>query len=154
MAATAPVAWSMTIEIRPFASEPRLDEKAAAFGRFEDGAARPYAAGVGRAATQAPPSDDQAVLVKKETPGGKTGSRPRPTYPGRKTLERAETPSPRSASATGKPCWPTARSSPPARYIAAIDVVSCADQEQAIQLAAAHPAARYHPIEVRPFENE
>ena len=39
-------------------------------------------------------------------------------------------------------------------YIAAIDVVSCADQEQAIQLAATHPAARSHPIEVRPFENQ
>jgi hypothetical protein len=39
-------------------------------------------------------------------------------------------------------------------YIAAIDVVSCAGQEQAIQLAATHPAARSHPIEVRPFENE
>src|ERR1700722_10346023 len=39
VAATAPVAWFMTIEIRPFTSEPRLDEKAAAFGRFQDGAA-------------------------------------------------------------------------------------------------------------------
>jgi hypothetical protein len=33
-------------------------------------------------------------------------------------------------------------------------VVRCADREQAIQLAATHPAARSHPIEVRPFENE
>src|ERR1700722_14828365 len=39
VAATAPVGPFMTIGIRPFASEPRLDEKAAAFGRFEDGAA-------------------------------------------------------------------------------------------------------------------
>jgi hypothetical protein len=35
-----------------------------------------------------------------------------------------------------------------------IDVVSCADQEQAVHLAATHPAALSHPIEVRPFENE
>src|SRR3984957_5715463 len=33
VAATAPVAPFMTIGIRPFTSEPRLDEKAAAFGR-------------------------------------------------------------------------------------------------------------------------
>jgi hypothetical protein len=39
VAATAPVARFIAIEIRPFASEPRLDEKAAAFGRFQDGAA-------------------------------------------------------------------------------------------------------------------
>jgi hypothetical protein len=40
------------------------------------------------------------------------------------------------------------------RYIAGIDVVSCADRKQAIQLAAAHPIARYHAIEVRPFYQE
>src|SRR6202041_2975380 len=37
VAATAPVARFMAIEIRPFAGEPRLDAKAAAFGRFQDG---------------------------------------------------------------------------------------------------------------------
>jgi hypothetical protein len=36
-------------------------------------------------------------------------------------------------------------------FIAGIDVVTCADRQQAIQLAAAHPIARYHAIEVRPF---
>jgi hypothetical protein len=39
-------------------------------------------------------------------------------------------------------------------FIAGIDVVSCADRRQAIQLAAAHPVARYHAIEVRPFYSE
>ncbi len=38
-------------------------------------------------------------------------------------------------------------------FITGIDVVSCADRQQAIELAAAHPAARYHAIEVRPFED-
>jgi hypothetical protein len=36
-------------------------------------------------------------------------------------------------------------------FIAGIDVVSCANRQQAIDLAAAHPIARYHAIEVRPF---
>ena len=35
--------------------------------------------------------------------------------------------------------------------IAGIDVVRCADRQQAIEFAAAHPIARYHAIEVRPF---
>ncbi len=39
-------------------------------------------------------------------------------------------------------------------FIAGIDVVSCADRQQAIQLAASHPIARYHAIEVRPFWSE
>jgi hypothetical protein len=39
-------------------------------------------------------------------------------------------------------------------YIVGVDVVSCADRQQAIQLAAAHPFARYHAIEVRPFYRE
>jgi hypothetical protein len=38
-------------------------------------------------------------------------------------------------------------------FITGIDVVSCADRQQAIQFAAAHPLARYHAIEVRPVEN-
>ena len=39
-------------------------------------------------------------------------------------------------------------------FIAGVDVVSCADRQQAIELAAAHPIARYHAIEVRPFYSE
>jgi hypothetical protein len=38
-------------------------------------------------------------------------------------------------------------------FIAGI-VVSCADRRQAIRLAAAHPIAQYHAIEVRPFYRE
>jgi hypothetical protein len=38
-------------------------------------------------------------------------------------------------------------------FITGIDVISCADRQQAIQLAAAHPAARSRAIEVRPFQN-
>jgi hypothetical protein len=33
-----------------------------------------------------------------------------------------------------------------------IDVVSCTDRDQAVQLAAEHPLAQQYPIEVRPFE--
>jgi hypothetical protein len=36
-------------------------------------------------------------------------------------------------------------------FIAGIDVISCVDRQEAIDLAAAHPIARYHAIEVRPF---
>ena len=39
-------------------------------------------------------------------------------------------------------------------FIAGIDVLSCADRRQAIQLVAAHPIARYQALEVRPFYKE
>src|SRR6202035_4307648 len=64
VAATAPVARFMAVEIRPFASEPRLDERAASCGLSEDGAARPYALAVWAVGTQAPPSLDQAVRAE------------------------------------------------------------------------------------------
>jgi hypothetical protein len=40
------------------------------------------------------------------------------------------------------------------QFAAGIDVVSCADRQQAIQLAATHPIARHHAIEVRPFHSQ
>jgi hypothetical protein len=39
-------------------------------------------------------------------------------------------------------------------FIAGLDVVRCTGRPQAIELAAAHPIARYHAIEVRPFYSE
>ena len=39
-------------------------------------------------------------------------------------------------------------------FIAGIDVIDCVDRAQAIERAAAHPLARYHMIEVRPFVSE
>ena len=36
-------------------------------------------------------------------------------------------------------------------FITDFEVVSCAGRPQAIELAATHPFARQHPIEVRPF---
>ena len=151
VAATAPVAWFMTIEIRPFAGEPRLDEKAAAFGRFEDGAARPYALAVWAGGTQAPPSAGQAALAEADAWRQDVAARGLHilggTLAGGDTVTTLRVRDGKTMLADG-PFFATGE------YIAVIDVVSCADQEQAIQLAATHPAARSHPIEVRPFENE
>jgi len=151
VAATAPVARFMAVEIRPFASEPRLDEKAASFGRFEDGAARPYALAVWAGGTQAPPSLDQAVLAEGDAWRQEAAARGLHILGG--TLEGAETVTTLRVRA-GKILLADGPFFPTGEYIAAIEVVSCADQEQAVQLATTHPAARSHPIEVRPFENE
>lgn len=39
-------------------------------------------------------------------------------------------------------------------FIGGIDVIDCASPEEAVELAARHPIARYHMIEVRPFASE
>ena len=151
LAATAPVARFMAVEIRPFASEPRLDEKAASFGRFEDGAARPYALAVWAGGTQAPPSLDRAVLAEGDAWRQEAAARGLHILGG--TLEGADTVTTLRVR-EGKILLADGPFFTTGEYIAAIDVVSCADQEQAVQLATTHPAARSHPIEVRPFENE
>lgn len=151
VAATAPVARFMAVEIRPFASEPRLDEKAASFGRFEDGAARPYALAVWAGGMQAPPSLDQAVLAEGDAWRQEAAARGLHILGG--TLEGADTVTTLRVR-EGKILLADGPFFTTGEYIAAIDVVSCTDQEQAVQLATTHPAARFHPIEVRPFENE
>src|SRR6202021_4067277 len=61
VAAKSPVSWFKTIEIRPFADGPWLSEQASAFGRWEDGDARPYLLAVWTSPTAAVPSGDRAV---------------------------------------------------------------------------------------------
>jgi hypothetical protein len=39
-------------------------------------------------------------------------------------------------------------------FIGGVDVIRCADRQQAVELAAAHPAAQRHAVEVRPFHPE
>ncbi|MDA8302201.1 MAG: YciI family protein [Actinomycetota bacterium] len=39
-------------------------------------------------------------------------------------------------------------------FVGGISVIYCDGREQAIEIAAAHPLARHHMIEVRPFASE
>ena len=39
-------------------------------------------------------------------------------------------------------------------FVAGINVLDCASREEAIELAAAHPIARFHMVEVRPFADD
>ena len=151
VAAKAPVSWFKTIEIRPFAGEPRLGEQAFAFGRGEDGDARAYLLIMWMGATPAAPLDDEAVTREGEAWRQDAAAR------GRHVLGSALQ-GPHTAMTVRVRDGGTLLSNEPCtgatEYIAGIEVVSCADRQQAIQLAAAHPFARYHAIEVRPFYRE
>jgi hypothetical protein len=148
VAAKSPVSWFQAIEVRPFADGLRLGEKASAFGRGEDGAASPYALIMWMGGTPAAPFNDQAVMDEGEAWRQDLEAR------GLQVLGNALE-GPDTARTVRVRGGETLLSDGPfietKEFIAGIDVVSCADRQQAIQLAAAHPIARYHAIEVRPF---
>jgi hypothetical protein len=150
VAAKSPVSWFKMIEIRTFADGPWLGEQASAFGRWEDGAASPYLLAVWTSGTPAAPSGDQAVTWEAEAWRQDLNARGLHVLGG--TLDGADTATTLRVR-DGKTLLGDGPFVKTGEFIAGIDVVSCADRQQAIQLAAAHPAARYHAIEVRSFQN-
>ena len=151
VSAKCPISWFQALEIRPFMAGLRLDEKAFAFGRGEDGDARPYLLTMWMGGTPAAPFDDQAVMDEGEAWRQDLEAR------GLQVLGNALE-GPETATTVRVRDGETLLTDGPfietKEFIAGIDVVSCADRQQAIQLAAAHPIARYHTIEVRPFWGE
>jgi hypothetical protein len=150
VAAKCPVSWFKMIEIRPLADEPWLGDGASAFGRWEDGAASPYLLAVWTSGTPAAPSGDQAVTRKLEAWRQDLQARGLHILGG--ALDGADTATTLRVR-DGKTLLGAGPFTTTGEFIAGIDVVSCADRQQAIQLAAAHPAARNHAIEVRPFQS-
>ena len=151
VAAKCPVSWFQAIEIRPFMDGLRLGEEAFAFGRGEEGGASPYPLSMWMGGTPAAPFDDQAVKDEGEAWRQALEARGLQVLGnalgGRDTATTVRVRDGQTLLSDG-PFIETEE------FIAGINVVSCADREQAIQLAAAHPIARYHAIEVRPFWSE
>lgn len=148
-AAECPISRFQPIEIRPFAGEVQFGERARRFGRSEDEGREPYLLspwiGVGSAGAQ---RDDRAwgrevqawredlqaqgLHILGHALGGPETATTVQVTDGERLLSRG----PFTALA---------------EFMAAIDVVSCVDRAQAIELAASHPSAARHAIEVRPF---
>jgi hypothetical protein len=149
--ARCPVSWFQPIEIRPFVDGLRLGEKASAFAREDDSAGTPYLLTMWMGGTPAVPLDDEAVT--QECEAWRQDLEARGLHVLGNALQGTDT-----ATTVRVRDGETLLSDGPGiqtkEFIAGIDVVSCADRQQAIQLAAAHPIARYHAIEVRPFWSE
>ncbi len=150
VAAKGPVSWFKTIEIRPLADGPWPGEKAAAFGRGADGAASPYLLAAWTGRTPAAPPGEQALT--REIKAWRQDLQARGLHILGAELEGADTATTLRVRG-GKTLLSNGTFIKTGEFITGIDVVSCADRHQAIQLAAAHPAARYHAIETRPFQN-
>jgi len=151
VAVKCPISWFQTLEIRPFADGLRLGEEASAFGRGEDGDARPYLLTMWMGGTPAAPFNDQAVMDEGEA--WRLDLEARGLQVLGNALEGPETATTVRVRG-GEKLLSDGPFIETKEFIAGIDVVSCADRQQAIQLAAAHPIARYHTIEVRPFWGE
>jgi hypothetical protein len=151
VAATSPVSRYHPMEIRPFRGEPQLSEGASAFARDDDSAGTPYLLAIWT--TQAPAAALDTQTVKHESEAWRQQVQSRGIHVFGGALGNPET-----ATTLRKRDGETVLSDGPGvdadEFIAAIEVVSCADRQEAIDLAAAHPSARYHAIEVRPFYSE
>jgi hypothetical protein len=150
VAAKCPISWFQALEIRSFADEPRLGEEASAFGRGEDGAASPYMLMMWTDGSPAAPLDDEAV--RREGDAWRQDLQARGIHVLGNALQGDTATTVRVRD--GHTLLSTGAFPGTGEFIVGIDVVSCADRQQAIQLAAAHPNARYHAIEVRPFYSE
>lgn len=140
--AKGPIARFQSIEIRPLTGELLLDEKAAAFGRGGDGDATPYLLATWTSGASAATASEVEAWRKDVAARGRhvLGA----------TLAAGET-----ATTVRVRDGKTLLSDGPfieaPEFVSDIEVVSCADRQQAIDLAAAHPGARSAVIEVRPF---
>jgi hypothetical protein len=145
----SPVARFLPFEIRPFQDGLRVAEPlASAFGREDDSAGLPYLLTAWTGRRPAGLLDEQAVLQESEA--------------WRQDLQAAGVyvfggplGGPETATTLRVRDGETQLSDGPfleiEEFIASIDVVSCAGRQQAIDLAATHPFARYYAIEARPF---
>jgi hypothetical protein len=150
-AAKSPVSRYHPMEIRPFGAGLRLGEAAAAFAREDDSAGAPYLLIMWMGGTPAALLDDEAVMREGEAWRQDVEARGLQVLGG--ALEGPDT-----ATTIRVRDGQTMIGDGPVikttEFIAGIDIVRCADRQQAIELAAAHPIARYHAIEVRPFYSE
>jgi len=147
----SPVARFHALEIRPFRGGVRMGSAAPAFGREDDSAGLPYLFTVWASGSPVVPLDDPVVM--QEYDAWQQQLEARGVFVFGNPLEGPET------ATTLRPGDGGVQVSDGsfldlADFIAGIDVVACNDRQQAVAVAAAHPMARDHAIEVRPFYSE
>ena len=150
VAALAPVAWFMAFEIRPFTADLRLGADVGAFGRFEDGDSQPWQLAIWTEKKEPAPSGGPAVQREIEAWRQDLADQSRLIIGGE--LEGAETATTLRVR-DGKTLLADGPFISTGAFITGLDVVHCPGRQQAIELAATHPAARSAAIEVRPFES-
>ena len=146
--ARSPVARFLPFEVRPAGPDLRLGAGEAAFARGEDSAGVPYLLTVRVGGTAAAPLLDEALL--RECEAWRMQLDAQGFFVLGTTLGGPETATTLRVR-DGKTHLTDGPFLDSEEFIAGIEIVSCADRDAAIELAAAHPLAHYHAIEVRSF---
>ena len=151
VAAKHPSSWFQTIEIRPFMDGLALGEQAERFARFDDSRGAPYCLMMCLDGIPAAPAVEETIRRDGETWRQDLETRGLQVFG--HPLQHKDT-----ATTVRVRDGETLLSDGPfietKEFIGGIDVINCAGRGQAIEIAAAHPLARHHMIEVRPFWSE
>lgn len=151
VAAKHPSSWFQAIEIRPFRDGLQLGEAAERFARGDDSGGAPYCLMMCIDGIPAAPAVEEAI--KRDGEAWRQDLEARGLQVFGHALQHKD-----MATMVRVRAGETLLSDGPfvetKEFIGGIDVISCTGREQAIEIAAAHPLARHHMIEVRPFWSE
>jgi hypothetical protein len=143
--------WFQAIEIRPFVDGLELDEAAVRFGAGDDSAGKPYCLMLCADGIPAEPEVEESIT--RESKAWWQDLKARGIGVMGHPLQHKDT-----ATTVRVRNGETLLSDGPfvetKEFISGICVINCASREEAIEIAAAHPLARYHMVEVRPFYSE
>ncbi|MHB2024110.1 MAG: YciI family protein [Mycobacteriales bacterium] len=151
VAAKHPSSWFQKIEVRPFMDGLELDEAAARFAAGDESAGTPYCLMMCLDGIPAEPQVEEAIMGEGIAWAEELKARGLLVLG--HALQHKDT-----ATTVRVRNGETLLSDGPfietKEFVGGISVISCEGREQAIELAAAHPLARHHMIEVRPFASQ
>jgi hypothetical protein len=151
VAAKHPSSWFQAIEIRPFRDGLELADEAQCFARGDDSRGAPYCLMMCLDGIPAAPAVEEAIRREGQTWWQDLE---------RRGLQVFAHPLQHKDMATtvrvrdGEILLSDGPFIETKEFVGGIAVINCADREQAIAIAATHPLARHHMIEVRPFWSE
>jgi len=149
--AKSPVARFLPFEVRPVGPDLRLGAGVSAFARGEDSAGVPYLLTVWVSGSTTAQMAHEALMREHE--GWRSALDTRGVFVLGTTVGGPETATTLRVR-DGETQLTEGSFLDIEEFIAGIEIVSGADRDAAIELAAAHPLARYHAIEVRSFWSE
>ena len=151
VAAKHPSSWFHKIEVRPFMDGLELDEAAARFAAGDDAAGSPYCLMMCLDGIPAEPQVEESIM--REGIDWAEDLKARGLLVLGHALQHKD-----AATTVRVRNGETLLSDGPfietKEFVGGLSVISCDGREQAIEISAAHPLARHHMIEVRPFASE